>query len=105
MRGEGAGSQLAIDGLRRSAAHYWPVGRAGVAVDAEPRRSLCRRGRQSWTGAGGDAGDAGLRSEEHTSELQSLMRISYAAFFLKKKTEPHSTFTRTQHITRRTAGA
>src|SRR3546814_1271407 len=27
-----------------------------------------------------------LRSEEHTSELQSLMRISYAVFFLKKKT-------------------
>src|SRR3546814_6837002 len=26
-----------------------------------------------------------LRSEEHTSELQSLMRISYAVFFLKKK--------------------
>src|SRR3546814_4660747 len=31
--------------------------------------------------AGGDAG----RSEEHTSELQSLMRISYAVFCLKKK--------------------
>src|SRR3546814_5208053 len=30
--------------------------------------------------------DAALpRSEEHTSELQSLMRISYAVFFLKKK--------------------
>src|SRR3546814_2580286 len=29
---------------------------------------------------------AGLRSEEHTSELQSLMRISYAVFCLKKKT-------------------
>src|SRR3546814_6963660 len=29
----------------------------------------------------------GLRSEEHTSELQSLMRISYAAFCLKKKTK------------------
>src|SRR3546814_3122724 len=28
---------------------------------------------------------AGLRSEEHTSELQSLMRISYAVFCLKKK--------------------
>src|SRR3546814_6888431 len=28
-----------------------------------------------------------LRSEEHTSELQSLMRNSYAVFFLKKKTE------------------
>src|SRR3546814_4110642 len=29
-----------------------------------------------------------LRSEEHTSELQSLMRISYAVFCLKKKTPP-----------------
>src|SRR3546814_8205375 len=29
--------------------------------------------------------DAGTRSEEHTSELQSLMRISYAVFCLKKK--------------------
>src|SRR3546814_5443068 len=28
----------------------------------------------------------GIRSEEHTSELQSLMRISYAVFCLKKKT-------------------
>src|SRR3546814_7111596 len=30
-------------------------------------------------------GHGGLRSEEHTSELQSLMRISYAVFCLKKK--------------------
>src|SRR3546814_5686178 len=30
--------------------------------------------------------DAFVRSEEHTSELQSLMRISYAVFCLKKKT-------------------
>src|SRR3546814_5661561 len=29
------------------------------------------------------------RSEEHTSELQSLMRISYAVFCLKKKTKEH----------------
>src|SRR3546814_8491519 len=29
------------------------------------------------------------RSEEHTSELQSLMRISYAVFCLKKKTQIH----------------
>src|SRR3546814_1491766 len=29
----------------------------------------------------------GIRSEEHTSELQSLMRTSYAVFRLKKKTE------------------
>src|SRR3546814_8598643 len=31
------------------------------------------------------------RSEEHTSELQSLMRISYAVFCLKKKTNHHTT--------------
>src|SRR3546814_12912736 len=30
-------------------------------------------------------GERGRRSEEHTSELQSLMRISYAVFCLKKK--------------------
>src|SRR3546814_8400621 len=30
------------------------------------------------------------RSEEHTSELQSLMRISYAVFCLKKKTQQHT---------------
>src|SRR3546814_1994325 len=38
---------------------------------------------------------AARRSEEHTSELQSLMRISYAVFCLKKKknsnTKPHHT--------------
>src|SRR3546814_5320647 len=32
-------------------------------------------------------GDVRWRSEEHTSELQSLMRISYAVFCLKKKTK------------------
>src|SRR3546814_5282168 len=36
-----------------------------------------------WEGAFPIAGDT--RSEEHTSELQSLMRISYAVFCLKKK--------------------
>src|SRR3546814_6910066 len=45
-------------------------------------------------GSSGKAGDlqqamrmVGDRSEEHTSELQSLMRISYAVFCLKKKTK------------------
>src|SRR3546814_9696549 len=33
----------------------------------------------------------GVRSEEHTSELQSLMRISYAVFCLKKKHNQHET--------------
>src|SRR3546814_6866628 len=35
------------------------------------------------------AGQEPFRSEEHTSELQSLMRISYAVFCLKKKTNRH----------------
>src|SRR3546814_4540767 len=39
--------------------------------------------------AGG--GDAFRRSEEHTSELQSLMRISYAVFCLKKKKKNNRT--------------
>src|SRR3546814_1032885 len=39
------------------------------------------------------------RSEEHTSELQSLMRISYAVFCLKKKTKKHNTITSTNNIT------
>src|SRR3546814_7637309 len=39
--------------------------------------------------------DVFIRSEEHTSELQSLMRISYAVFCLKKKTKIH-------HNTRKT---
>src|SRR3546814_3468824 len=33
-----------------------------------------------------------FRSEEHTSELQSLMRISYAVFCLKKKKQQHTLY-------------
>src|SRR3546814_1025596 len=43
--------------------------------------------RRPGGGFGGPGGFGG-RSEEHTSELQSLMRISYAVFCLKKKTRP-----------------
>src|SRR3546814_5340366 len=42
-----------------------------------------------------DAGSAVTRSEEHTSELQSLMRISYAVFCLKKKTSKYTNTTYT----------
>src|SRR3546814_9613262 len=41
------------------------------------------------------------RSEEHTSELQSLMRISYAVFCLNKTKERH-TYTYTKRYTHRT---
>src|SRR3546814_8881405 len=47
------------------------------------------------------AADCDLRSEEHTSELQSLMRISYAVFCLKKKhTEVRKTIFLKQEVTR-----
>src|SRR3546814_8131316 len=45
----------------------------------------------------------GVRSEEHTSELQSLMRTSYAVFCLKKKKKktnhPHATKTTNKSVT------
>src|SRR3546814_2798864 len=44
-------------------------------------------------GEPGRGGDDVKRSEEHTSELQSLMRISYAVFCLKKKTIIHNSHT------------
>src|SRR3546814_8393291 len=43
-------------------------------------------------GAGAIAGLLVLRSEEHTSELQSLMRISYAVFCLKKKNRKNTIY-------------
>src|SRR3546814_8731450 len=43
-----------------------------------------------------------VRSEEHTSELQSLMRISYAVFCLKKNKNNTTVHTYTEHITPRT---
>src|SRR3546814_6696403 len=46
-----------------------------------------------------DAAHDGIaRSEEHTSELQSLMRISYAVFCLKKKNKEKKKKKHTQHI-------
>src|SRR3546814_3837513 len=47
-------------------------------------RCLPRAGLEIWF-QGSPQRAARLRSEEHTSELQSLMRISYAVFCLKKK--------------------
>src|SRR3546814_7178244 len=71
----------------------WPVRRC-------PGQALVWKSRASpGTSASlGICGSAGLmrlsietigRSEEHTSELQSLMRISYAVFCLKKKKKNH----------------
>src|SRR3546814_3293382 len=75
VHGERAGG-LAAFGAAPAEARYQSAG---------ARRELGDRGRWSWRAAGAQACRAGRRSEEHTSELQSLMRISYAVFCLKKK--------------------
>src|SRR3546814_2318392 len=60
-----------------------PVFRQVVQALAQERRLQAPRARGAATGRGSVQQPA--RSEEHTSELQSLMRISYAVFCLKKK--------------------
>src|SRR3546814_8564971 len=66
-----------------SEAAYWPsrYSRTYDGTTALPRTALTRR------------------SEEHTSELQSLMRISYAVFCLKKKKKNNPQSTRPTHVT------
>src|SRR3546814_9719771 len=61
---------------------------AFAGADHHGRNRSCQwNGREGLRGSTRDS----IRSEEHTSELQSLMRISYAVFCLKKKTKyPHT---------------
>src|SRR3546814_2931425 len=71
--------------------------RGPVRADGDRAGGAVQRRRRQWHAAGvcpgralrglagGDVGAFAGRSEEHTSELQSLMRISYAVFCLKKK--------------------
>src|SRR3546814_7667699 len=54
--------------------------RLGMAPDVQPALDVAAQPRGIRGRSRG-----GVRSEEHTSELQSLMRISYAVFCLKKK--------------------
>src|SRR3546814_1118182 len=65
-------------------------GGGGGCRQGRPVRHLYRCGRRlhhrpAHRAKGEEARQGHLRSEEHTSELQSLMRISYAVFCLKKK--------------------
>src|SRR3546814_9259975 len=74
---------------------YCPSGRKRCRSASDRRfrwTPYCRLGKAGWPGAerrcrhGRSSRCRGSRrSEEHTSELQSLMRISYAVFCLKKK--------------------
>src|SRR3546814_10175599 len=81
---------------RRSARAIGDGDEAGLQrlkrLDRLPERFLHRRRlwREELERDRHIAGKIGVRSEEHTSELQSLMRISYAVFCLKKKTTHHT---------------
>src|SRR3546814_5618901 len=86
------------------AARTWPSFRpAGRAAHAEAPRDGAATAGPRAPGGGGEprhlrhmrqhrhARSLRHRSEEHTSELQSLMRISYAVFCLKKKQNKYKT--------------
>src|SRR3546814_1840156 len=72
---------------------YVPKVEAARATCDHDPRSRCRVDRQ-FQSAREVVGSAQWRSEEHTSELQSLMRISYAVFCLKKKKQIYTTPTK-----------
>src|SRR3546814_8600196 len=76
----------AAQGQRREAAAVEE--QQALLALAEPVGERVDQRRRQPAAAVGRVGphvDRGERSEEHTSELQSLMRISYAVFCLKKK--------------------
>src|SRR3546814_4095642 len=68
---------------------------AGLPVDDQDagQRDVARQfgGREQARADAGHGAPGRVRSEEHTSELQSLMRISYAVFCLKKKKKQNQT--------------
>src|SRR3546814_9374281 len=67
--------------------------RADMVHELDGRSTCTALGTVDYYEVGRNAGFKhrfGNRSEEHTSELQSLMRISYAVFCLKKKKNQHN---------------
>src|SRR3546814_3239187 len=80
-----SGDDIAVASVTRG----WTFGKIARLVTVEPiGRALWLEAKQARGIAAEDCGLDGSvsRSEEHTSELQSLMRISYAVFCLKKNT-------------------
>src|SRR3546814_7121896 len=76
-----AGEQRAGDEAVRNHLHH-------RALQAQPRRvDVVEVAHQRERDEDAQGHEAHVRSEENTSELQSLMRISYAVFCLKKKTK------------------
>src|SRR3546814_12482132 len=81
--------------LQRRPVHDALKGRFGLLGNAFPNGWRNRRRRAALAGL--SLAVFMSRSEEHTSELQSLMRISYAVFCLKKKKK--NTYTRPNNTT------
>src|SRR3546814_8126678 len=87
-----AGDGLARDQAQRAAPHVSEIGKdllgIGRARQHRPRfveETAAGLGQLDAAADAVEQADIVARSEEHTSELQSLMRISYAVFCLKKK--------------------
>src|SRR3546814_6517444 len=85
-----------LDRRRRDPSRLLPRPARGQARGGGGAREDERQGggqgqEQKGRREGGAGGAPHARSEEHTSELQSLMRISYAVFCLKKKTQIKTT--------------
>src|SRR3546814_4209655 len=74
-----------------------PLARTAARCRCGRGRAAARADRRPYTADDARGDRAPRRSEEHTSELQSLMRISYAVFCLKKKIKTMNT---TKNITR-----
>src|SRR3546814_3640175 len=79
-----------------SGSTYASANSSGIHLIVDIPRRL--RTEQGWRVPAGGESRSRPRSEEHTSELQSLMRISYAVFCLKKKTHNESTSIHLCHI-------
>src|SRR3546814_6313484 len=74
----------AAEDAEASSSHHLRHAARGVSGEVGPSRQLSDGGAELRAAAFG-VRQEDRRSEEHTSELQSLMRISYAVFCLKKK--------------------
>src|SRR3546814_6330105 len=86
-RGRGLGHRRrAIAAARLVAKPRSAIRRSRAAIGGENVRKLAKVPRSVIRPGGRTGCPAYRRSEEHTSELPSLMRISYAVFCLKKKT-------------------
>src|SRR3546814_7354938 len=80
-------SSVSVSSVRTLRRHRISIGRSIEPDPVQQNREFARQGNDCTLGlpSFGNVLRPVLRSEEHTSELQSLMRISYAVFCLKKK--------------------